>query len=155
MVDSKRQADGNGSQSMLHLAEWSERLELGIPHIDDQHRQFFDMAASLREGTDQVKVMRALALLGDYIRTHLHDEEALMAAANYPGLAAHRRLHDHFRHMLADLFRRARSMPLPEIGEEVKYLINGWFYNHIVTVDFEYEPYMAQRRAAPKKEGLG
>jgi hypothetical protein len=30
----------------------------------------------------------------------------------------------------------------------VKYLINGWFYQHIVTVDADYEPYVAPEHSA-------
>lgn len=155
MTDEVLRGRDTGSQPLLQYAEWSSELELGVPLVDQQHRQFFEMAASLRESTDEVRVLRALALLSDYIRSHLHDEEALMEAANYPGLAAHRRLHDTFRRMLADLFSRARKMPMQEVGEEVRYLINGWFYNHIMTVDFEYEPYMERRHDAPKRERRG
>lgn len=143
------------SRSMLPMVDWSERLELGVPLIDSQHRQFFELAASMRASTDEVKVMRALVVLSGYIRTHLFDEEALMAASNYPGLEAHRRLHDHFRRMLADLFSRAHGMPVQAVGEEVKYLINGWFHNHILTVDSEYEPYLAKQRSAPQREARG
>lgn len=31
-------------------------------------------------------------------------------------------------------------MTLDEIAEEVKFLINGWFYNHILVADFDYVP---------------
>jgi hemerythrin len=126
----------------LHYAEWSDKLEMGLPLIDQQHKRFFDLAASFSGQGDEVRVMKTLAILSDYIRSHLRDEEALMVAAHYPGLEAHRRLHAEFRHMLADLLGRARKMSLDEIAEEVKYLVNGWFYNHIVTVDFEYAPYL-------------
>ncbi|WP_220634652.1 bacteriohemerythrin [Georgfuchsia toluolica] len=126
----------------LQYAEWSDQLELGIPLIDEQHRRFFDLAASFTGNGDGVRVMKTLVILSDYIRSHLRDEEALMKAAKYPGLEEHCRLHADFRRMLANLLGRARQMSLDEIAEEVKYLINGWFYQHIVTVDFEYAPYL-------------
>lgn len=126
----------------LQYAEWSERLKLGIPFIDEQHKRFFDLAASFSGNGDEVRVIKTLAILSDYIRLHFREEEAMMAAAHYPSLEAHCRLHTDFRHKLADLLGRARQMSLDEIAEEVKYLINGWFYQHIITVDYEYAPYV-------------
>lgn len=151
----ERQSLPGVGRSLLQLAEWSERLEFGVPEIDAQHRQFYELAASFDGNTDQVRVMKTLALLSDYIRRHFRDEEELMAAWNYPGLKAHCRLHAHFRHMLADLFSRAGHMALDEIGEEVRYLINGWFSNHIVTVDFEYAPYVAPGHAVRRRRSIG
>jgi len=132
--------DGRG---VLERVEWSERLEVGIPSIDDQHKRFFDLAADLAGEEDQVRVMRSLAQLSDYVRTHFQDEEALMAAANYPGTEAHRRSHQEFRQLLADLLVRARTMSLDEIAEEVRYLINGWIHRHIMVADLQYLSYLA------------
>jgi hemerythrin-like metal-binding protein len=144
-----------GGHSMLRLAEWSDRLEIGLPQIDAQHKRFFELAASFNNDYDQVRVMKTLAILSDYVRSHFRDEEELMAARNYPGLESHCLLHARFRYMLADLFARAGKMSRGEIAEEVKYLINGWFYNHIVTVDFEYAPYVGQGRDSDKRRSVG
>jgi hemerythrin len=138
----------------LKYAEWSDRLELGLPLIDEQHKRFFELAASFNGNGDEVRVMKTLAILSDYIRSHLRDEEAMMAAAGYPGLEAHRSLHAEFRQLLADLLGRARKMSLDEIAEEVRYLVNGWFYNHIITVDFEYAPYLVPNHPSrPQSDG--
>jgi len=147
-VEGTEQSSLHGDRRPLQYAEWSDRLELGLPLIDQQHKRFFELAASFSGNGDEVRVMKTLAILSDYVRSHLRDEEALMAAAHYPGLEAHCRLHAEFRHMLANLLCRARKMTLDEIAEEVKYLVNGWFYQHILTVDFEYAPYLVP---APRK----
>lgn len=144
-----------GGQSMLRLFEWSDRLELGLPQIDAQHRKFFELAASFSSDYDQVRVMKTLAILSDYIRTHFREEEELMAAWNYPGLESHCRLHARFRHMLADLFARSGKMSRAEIADEVKYLINGWFYNHIITTDFEYAPCVTRAYASDRRRSVG
>ncbi|CAG4883972.1 protein of unknown function [Georgfuchsia toluolica] len=134
----------SGHWPPLQYAEWSSRFELGIPLIDKQHRQFFDLVASFNGDDSEVRVLKALAILSDYIRIHLRDEEALMAAAHYPGLEAHCRLHADLRHMLAALLGRARKMSLDEIAAEVKYLINGWLSEHIITADLGFAPYVAR-----------
>jgi hemerythrin len=153
-ADQRNPSPPSGGRPLLQYAEWSDRLELGLPLIDEQHKRFFDLAASFSGNGDEVRVMKTLAILSDYVRSHLRDEEALMAAAHYPGLEAHCRLHTQFRQMFADLLGRARKMSLDEIAEEVKYLVNGWFYEHIVTVDFEYAPYVVPGHPArPRSVG--
>jgi hemerythrin len=128
---------------VMNYEDWSDRLELGVALIDEQHKRFFDLAASLNGSKDEIRVMKTLVTLSDYIRTHFHEEDALMLAVKYPRLLEHRRLHAEFRQMLGDLLSRARTMSLEEIADEVKWLINGWFYLHIVTEDFAYAPYLA------------
>jgi hemerythrin len=82
--------------------------------------------------------MKALAMLADYANTHLRDEEAMLEAIGYPGLEAHKALHRQFREMLRALVGESRRMTLDDIAERIEELINGWFYNHILTVDAEY-----------------
>lgn len=124
----------------LELAEWSSKILVGLPNIDAQHRQLFDLAATFTSDGDQIRVMKSLAMLTEYVKVHLREEEQMMAACNYPGLEAHRQLHTEFRRMLFALLENAKRMTLDEIADEVKYLINGWFYNHIMVADFDYVP---------------
>ncbi|MCB1932349.1 hemerythrin family protein [Accumulibacter sp.] len=121
-------------------AEWSPKILVGLPNIDAQHRQLFDLAATFGGDGDQIRVLKSLAMLTEYVKVHLREEEQMMAACNYPGLEAHRELHTEFRRMLFKLLENAKRMTLDEIADEVKFLINGWFYNHILVADFDYVP---------------
>jgi hemerythrin len=124
----------------FQLAEWSSEIEVGVPAIDAQHRQLFELAATFRGDGDQIRVLKSLAMLTEYVKVHLHEEEQLMTACQYPGLEAHRLLHGEFRRLLFELLENAKRMTLDEIADEVKFLINGWFYNHILVADFDYVP---------------
>jgi len=124
----------------FELAEWSAKIEVGLPTIDSQHRQLFDLAATFTGDGDQIRILKSLVVLTDYVKVHFREEEEMMAACDYPDLEAHRRLHGEFRRMLFDLLENAKQMTLDEIADEVKYLINGWFYNHILVADFQYVP---------------
>lgn len=135
----------------FELAEWSSKIEVGLPMIDEQHRQLFDLAATFRGDGDQIRVLKSLAMLTEYVKVHFREEEELMASCDYPGLAAHRRLHGEFRRMLFELLENAKQMTLDEIADEVKYLINGWFYNHILVTDFDYVPTVKAASAAGAK----
>jgi len=117
---------------------WSRAIETGLSEIDDQHRRLFELAATFRGEGDQIRVMRALATLADYANTHLRDEEAMLHAIGYAGLAEHQRQHEQFRAMLRQLLDDARKLSLDDIASRIEDLINGWFYRHILTVDIEY-----------------
>lgn len=119
---------------------WSPAIETGLADIDAQHRQLFEMAAAFRGDGDQIRVMKSLAMLSDYANTHLRDEEAMLRAIGYAGLAAHQEQHRRFRDMLRQLLDDSRRMTLDQIASRIEELINGWFYNHILTVDAEYVP---------------
>ncbi|MBI5109224.1 MAG: hemerythrin family protein [Rhodocyclales bacterium] len=130
-------------------ADWSPAIETGLPEIDDQHRQLFELAATFRGEGDQIRVMRALSMLAEYASTHLRDEEAMLQAIGYPALESHREQHRLFRAMLSALLDESRHLTLDQIATRIEELINGWFYRHILTVDAEYVPAVkAQRDAA-------
>lgn len=119
---------------------WSEAIEVGLPEIDQQHKQLFDLAASFRGEGDQIRVMKSLAALCEYANTHLREEEAMLKAIAYAHLSEHKVHHARFRQMLRDLLEDSRSMTLDQIADRVETLINGWFYQHILTIDADYVP---------------
>lgn len=119
-------------------ANWSAAIETGLPAIDSQHKQLFDLAASFRGEGDQIRIMRSLAMLSDYAHTHLTDEEAMLEEIGYAKLPEHRVQHENFRRMLRQLLADSRKLTLDQIADRIEALINGWFYQHILTVDVEY-----------------
>lgn len=57
----------------FELAEWSSKIEVGVPAIDAQHRQLFDLAATFGGDGDQIRVLKTLAILTEYVKVHLHE----------------------------------------------------------------------------------
>lgn len=131
-----------GQSTYVSRPTW---LRVGVPLMDDQQKQIFELAGGLDSKTGQVRVMRTLSLLNDYVRNHFQQEEALMIESGYPGLHEHRKQHQEFRGMLAHLLGRARWMPLDEVVRELDSLIFEWLYAHITRDDFEYFPHVAPR----------
>lgn len=124
------------------LRAWSQKLEFGLPMIDSQHKQLFDLAATFAGNGDQIRVMKTLVMLCDYVKVHFRAEEEMLAALDYPDLDAHKLLHAEFRGMFLKLLDNARQMTLDEIANEVQYLIYGWFSNHILQADVAYVPWV-------------
>jgi hemerythrin-like metal-binding protein len=126
---------------MEHLSlMWPNSLEVGLPAIDEQHKRLFDLAASFRGNGNQIRVMKTLATLCDYANTHLREEEALLESIAYAALDEHKLHHARFRQMLRELLEESRRMTLDQIADRVEGLINGWFYQHILTVDADFVP---------------
>jgi hemerythrin len=73
----------------------------------------------------------------------------MLAAIGYSGLAGHKLLHQEFRQMLRDLLDEARRLTLDEIADCIEDLINGWFYQHILTVDADYVDAVKASRKPP------
>ena len=124
------------------LTEWSQKLEFGMPMIDSQHKQLFDLAATFAGNGNEIRVMKTLVMLNDYIKVHFRAEEEMLAALDYPDLEAHQRHHAEFKGMLLKLLDSARQLTLDEIANEVQYLIYGWFSKHIMQVDVAYVSWM-------------
>ena len=131
----------------VKLVEWSQKLEFGLPIIDDQHKQLFDLAATFAGNGNEIRVMKTLATLSDYIKVHFRAEEEMLSRLNYPNLEAHQRLHAEFKGMLLKLLENARHLTLDETAREVEYLIYGWFANHIMQADVAYVGWMRERQA--------
>ena len=131
----------------LSLADWSERLVFGIDRVDTQHKQLFDLAATFEGNGDQIRVMKTLALLANYVKIHFSEEELLLERCGYPKLAEHRELHKLFKTMLQQLLVDAKQLTLDQIADRVQYLINGWFYNHIMIADLDYVPLVKEHSA--------
>lgn len=129
------------------VTQWSSLIEVGIPDIDAQHRQLFELAATFAGQGDGIRIMKSLAILCDYAKVHLHDEELLLTTIGYPDIEAHREAHVVFRQMLRTLLQEAGKLTLDEIANRVDRLINGWFYNHVMHVDVLYVPMVVAYKA--------
>lgn len=136
-----------------HVNAWSPSIEFGIPEIDNQHRELFELAATFRGQGDDIRVMKAVAMLCDYAKVHLRDEEELLVKIGYPDIEAHRAAHSEFRKMLLDLLQDARALTLDQVASRVEALINGWFYNHILNVDRQYLPAVIAYQASQAQPG--
>lgn len=129
------------------VTQWSSIIEVGLPDIDAQHRQLFELAATFIGQGDEIRIMKSLAILCDYAKVHLRDEEAMLVAIGYPDIEAHREAHSEFRRMLRGLLQDARTLTLDQIANRVDHLINGWFFNHIMHVDVRYVPMVVAYQA--------
>ena len=118
---------------------WNDRLELGVPEIDRQHRKLLEhldnLTAGLAEGRAARMLRPVLADLISYSKYHFNAEENLMRTRGWSGLSDHVKLHQEFIHKV-DLFQQmlARETPADVAAESCRFL-SAWFVRHIAVAD--------------------
>lgn len=127
--------------------EYSSRSSNGV--IDTQHQRLTDYANDLRAAilsgrpVDEVNAIID-ALVRDVVQ-HCQDEEAILAAASYPGTAKHAALHRTLINSTALLVGQFRAGALG-IGELFRFLANDLLAKHMLGADREFAPCLEGRR---------
>ncbi|WP_158219951.1 bacteriohemerythrin [Ideonella sp. A 288] len=109
--------------------------EVGVPEVDQQHRQLVLLVEGLNRAVKDGDGAEAIRTRFDelvlYTRFHFATEERLMGAAHYPALARHTQAH---AQLLADVVRHRQR--LNQGGELVALqTIKDWLMDHIVGED--------------------
>lgn len=136
---------------------WRPEFGLGIPVIDDQHRQLVRLITLLqdavRTGAVGSAVADVLRSLVDYTQYHFREEERIMQQIRYPDLEAHRAQQAGLIAQITDILLRLRRGE--EVGEPemIEFLVR-WLGEHILQDDRKIgEAFQAARRQALPPDG--
>lgn len=120
--------------------QWTEDLATGVARIDEQHRELYRQVAALHEAMRAghlAEVPAIVDFLQRYALEHFATEEREMAAAGYPGLAAHARLHQRF----VDDFLRHKAVLVGDVAPSavvaLSHWLGEWLREHVRQVDGE------------------
>jgi len=135
--------------------EWTDRMAVGHPVIDAQHRELFrrfdDLIEACREARGKERIVALLGFLDSYVATHFREEERLMERYGYPGTDEHKGEHRHFTERLdalkVDLSEKGISSELVISTNQV--LLN-WIIQHIKSIDVRLGAFLKTR---PPAEG--
>jgi len=126
-------------QSAIH---WSDKLLLGIPSIDAEHRVLVKYAEDFREAINKKAGHDAVAHLFDrlleYTTSHFAREEALMQKRGYPKMEAHVSEHRRITREVMELNRDKRYV----FPASVDGFLEDWIINHINHTDRQYVEYL-------------
>ena len=113
---------------------WNPKWETGYSQIDEQHRELFRRLDRLMEavpsGDPEAIALDFRPYLMTYVDKHFQDEEALMAAAGYSLLDAHRALHLAMREEAVQMLERVALEGLQAMGPVLEWLL-AWLVHHI------------------------
>jgi hemerythrin len=129
------------------LVEWDDRYLVGIPLIDDQHKELIRLTNELYKGClaggESARTYFKTAVKGtvDYVNYHFNAEEKLLQTVQYPEFAEHKKQHEQFvRQILDDVrsFQEGKQF-VPNVF--VRYL-KDWILSHIAVMDKKYAAYI-------------
>lgn len=129
----------------MALVEWEIRYSVGNDRIDQQHQRIIAMinllGESMENGTERPALMKILADLAGYTKTHFSDEEQLLEQQGYPELKSHREQHGELNRRLGDFYRNFYTSSRPQTHDVMAFL-QSWLFDHILGHDKKYAPFL-------------
>lgn len=129
--------------------DWKTNCLIGIPEIDEQHRQLFDCIDRLENAKDEhqreLAVFYVIDELKDHARINFAVEEIVMRLFDYPGLEAHVAEHREFTARLEALGKIELNH---DVHAEAGSFLRGWLTHHILVSDKRYAGFILGQRAS-------
>ena len=136
---------------------WKDNYELGVPHIDEQHKELFrrvesflQVLRSKNRWEDKIpKLNETLEFMKRYVVEHFHDEEEYQRSIDYPGYEFHKQLHDDMVNYVGEVSKRyEQSNNNEQLMQEFGGRLLAWLINHVAAEDQRIADYA-------KKKGVG
>lgn len=135
----------------LLLIVWSEKLEMGIPIIDEQHRTIVSTMNSLyfmlSQNLFNESILNISRIVIHHTKLHNTTEEYLLEQAGYAHLEEHRALHRESEMEMTAAIRKttqAYEQGAPRSDELMTFLKSYWL-NHIGKEDRKYADWLRSR----------
>jgi hemerythrin len=121
-------------------------MEVGIPKVDEQHRELIDRINKVTElGVDSVskeETQKTLDFLEAYVIKHFSDEEVLQKNSHYPDYESHKELHklyiDNVKKLKEEFAKNGASM---KFTLDLNNAIVVWIVKHIKSIDKKFGEY--------------
>lgn len=139
--------------NLIMFIEWNnKRYNLGIPTIDNQHRELFVITNQLHDllekeqyQSDAVKILKRLYAYTSY---HFASEEGLLEEYSYPEINNHKNIHKTFTNKIKEFLkgvREKRNFPLAPLQD---FLVE-WILKHIQGEDVKYTNFFKEASIKP------
>ncbi|MBI5236100.1 MAG: hemerythrin family protein [Deltaproteobacteria bacterium] len=132
----------------MALFNWSDRYSVDVGVFDGHHKRLVELINELhdamRSGHARDMLGSTLKGLIDYTRMHFAEEERLMSAHGYAGLAAHRIEHEKLVTKVSELHAKYVAGDNTLTIETMNFL-KDWLINHILVTDKQYGVFFKSR----------
>ncbi len=122
---------------------WDDLYYIGIPAIDEQHKQIVSIANRMLEALIQQKATREVPFILkemiSYADTHFKTEEEYMEKAGFPGIEDHKEMHQEFREKVVR-FQQKLDANDPSLTAELTIFLTTWVTEHFSVIDHQYVP---------------
>ncbi|MDD2760341.1 MAG: bacteriohemerythrin [Methylomonas sp.] len=125
---------------IMAILTWNDKLDIGLPSVDQQHRQLIDILNQLDEavalGNEPGKVPELIRALIEYTQYHFEHEEQLMRDAHYDcrKYFDHKLEHEAFIQRVKQGRENAAQCPDTVSNELIDFLVK-WLMDHILFSD--------------------
>jgi len=110
---------------------WKKEYEIGVPAIDQQHKQLFALLDNLTKPDQDVRMVDLAKQLSRYIDEHLAFEEGLMRKHSYGRMADHIAQHNILRTHYRSMSSKVQAED-PQAVARNRMVIFDWFSHHIL-----------------------
>jgi hemerythrin len=129
----------------MSVFEWSDSFMLGIPELDEHHKQLIALLNKTYDCFISSKSSYELNLLVDdlieYARYHFEAEEQLMKRCDYPLKDEHIAEHEIFT-LKSKQFKELLHGDKSEAELEILRFLKEWLANHVLNVDKKFGYYL-------------
>ncbi|MDD9982005.1 MAG: hemerythrin family protein [Gammaproteobacteria bacterium] len=138
MTETPNSPTAGGDRAPVPLLAWKSEYDLGIPDVDHEHRELFDLInelhASLFEPESLTTVSDFLGELFSRISSHFALEERLMRDGRYADFPAHKSDHERLLDEIRDLMDDYEDGGYADL-ERFAVDLERWFSVHFSTHD--------------------
>jgi hemerythrin len=129
----------------MELIEWTDKYELGIEHLDNQHKQLVKqinvLYAAMKIGKGKESLDEILKVLIDYTATHFKSEETLFHQFGYPDSDKH--IAEHLKFVEeATGFKKDFDNGRLMVSVQLMGFLKDWLINHILGSDMGYKSFL-------------
>lgn len=124
---------------------WDNSLKIGIPEIDEQHKQLIDqmnlLIEAMKKNKAKEEVREILNFLDVYVDKHFSYEEGCMHRYKCPVADENKMAHAKFVNTLKEVREKLeKDGPSLTLVMTINHQLLSWFINHIRKIDTQLTP---------------
>lgn len=127
---------------MERILEWNESLSTGYQHLDDEHKEIFeiinDLYNAIKKAELKTRIEGIVEKMVDYTETHFKDEEELFEKYDFEHKEDHILAHKRFVRKSKE-FKRDVHNNTTIVAIQTLNFLRTWWRNHIVSMDQKYK----------------
>jgi hemerythrin len=126
--------------------EWNEGMSVGIPEIDDDHKQFIllinELNRSIAERMRPTEILKRLQFIVEDTERHFEREERFLQERHYPDAEGHTRTHAQILSSLKNIMASFMPFGLEAEWIDAALAIKEILISHILNEDMKYALYL-------------
>ncbi|MCL2070445.1 MAG: bacteriohemerythrin [Treponema sp.] len=130
---------------------WDKTFAVGHEMIDAEHRELFAAINKLIRSCSlgQRKTFdESIDFLKNYVDKHFGDEEELQRSVEYPDYPNHKKIHDAYEDLIAQLAAKWHAAgPSEEVMKEVRAKVGDWLISHIKAQDVRLGAFIRSKKS--------